>query len=220
MKRVVVAVIMLAFFTFYYFYLTEYITFAALKAYQHTLQSYVDTYYLRSVVLYILSYALTVALSLPVAVLLTLLGGSLFGALWGTVYAVTGATMGATLAFLLVRYVAGESLQERYRERLLTFNAELEKRGIYYLLSLRLFAIIPFFVLNIVAGLTNISLATFIGTTFVGILPGTFVFAYAGQRLGSLTSPGDILSGQVLMAFALLGILALVPVVLRKRERA
>ncbi len=202
----------------YYLFLADYVTFTALKSYQHTLHAYVKEHYVLSVFLYIISYTVVAALSLPVAVLFTLLGGSLFGALWGTLYAVVGATAGATIAFLMVRYVVGELVQERYKERLLAFNKELEVKGIFYLLSLRFFAVIPFFVINIVAGLTNISLRTFVLTTLVGILPGAFVYAYAGQTLALLESPKDILSVNIIIAFVLLGLLALVPVLIRKKE--
>ncbi len=217
-KRIILAVVVLALMC-YYFFLSEYLTFATLKSYQHTLQAYVDEHYVLSVLLYILSYTLVVALSLPVAALFTLLGGSLFGVLWGALYAVIGATTGATLLFLMVRYVVGEQLQQRYKERLIRFNKELEVKGQYYLLSLRFFAVIPFFILNILAGLTNITVRTFIVTTLVGILPGAFVYAYAGQSLATLESARDILSTNIIIAFVLLGLLALVPVLMRKKDQ-
>ncbi len=218
MKKLLILTVVILALVCYYFFLAEHLTFAAIKSYQHTLQAYVNEHYVLSVLLYIASYAAVAALSLPVAALFTLLGGSLFGAIWGTLYAVVGATTGATLAFLGVRYVFGESLQERYKEQLTTLNNELEAKGMFYMLGLRLFAVIPFFVLNILAGLTNISLRTFVLTTLVGILPGAFVYAYAGQSLATLESPRDILSTNIIIAFILLGLLALVPVLFRRRE--
>ena len=124
-KYVILAIVVLAL-VCYYFSLSEYLTFASIKSYQHALQVYVNEHYVLSVLLYILSYTLVVALSLPVAALFTLLGGSLFGALWGALYAVIGASTGATLSFLMVRYLFGEQLQQRYKERLIKLNKELE----------------------------------------------------------------------------------------------
>jgi uncharacterized membrane protein YdjX (TVP38/TMEM64 family) len=220
MKKLLIITGVLLALACYYFFLAEHLTFAALKSYQRTLQAFVNDHYILTVLAYISSYAAAVVLSLPVATLFTILGGSLFGVIWGAFYAVIGATIGATGAFLAVRYLFGSYLQRRYREHLEILNRELDVRGAFYLLSLRFFAVIPFFVLNILAGLTAISLRTFIVTTALGIIPAALVFAYAGQSLASLESPKDILSTKVIVAFILLGLLALVPVLFRKREKA
>ena len=201
----------------YYLFLSHYLTIDNLKYYRHTLLDGVQKHYSFSVFLYIGAYALGIAFCLPVASLFTLTGGFLFGVILGSLYALIGATIGATLAFLLVRYIIGDWFQERFEKRLTFVNRELEKRGAFYLIALRFFAIIPFFVLNIVAGLTKIPLSTFIVTTALGIIPGCIVFAYAGKNLGRIESMQDIVSPSVLTAFGLLALLALVPLLFRKR---
>ncbi|NJL59874.1 MAG: TVP38/TMEM64 family protein [Desulfobacteraceae bacterium] len=110
-----------------------------------------------SAVGFILIYIVSVALSIPGATLLTLIGGFLFGKWWGTLYVNVGATSGAMLAFLLSRYLLGETLQQKYDRQLKTMNHELEKNGVWYILSLRLLPVFPFFLINLVAGLTRIS---------------------------------------------------------------
>ena len=220
MKKFSILVALLGAFLYYYFFLSEYASFSSIQNYQHTLQVYVHGQYVRSVLLYMVSYIVVVAVSLPVAVLFTLLGGSLFGALWGTLYAVVSATTGATLSFLMVRYLLGQHVQKRYEKNLTLLNKEFKQRGLYYLLSLRLFPVIPFFVLTILIALTNVPLCTFVLTTLVGILPGTFVYTYAGQCLATLESPKDILSPPLLVAFILLGLLALIPVLFQRRRYA
>jgi uncharacterized membrane protein YdjX (TVP38/TMEM64 family) len=150
---------------------------------------------------------------------LTLSGGFLFGALLGTLYVNAGATTGATLAFLFCRYAAGDWIQEKYLDKLITFNRELSENGYRYLLALRLIPLFPFFLINAGAGLTKIPLRTFVWTTSLGILPGSFVYAFAGKQLGSIESMGDIFSTEILIAFSLLALLVLVPVVVKYSKR-
>ncbi len=203
----------------YFVFFSKAVSFEALKLSAAWLTSYVDENYTQAVILYVLMYAAGVTFSLPIATVFTLAGGFMFGAWYGGFYALLGATAGATLCFLLVRYLVGDFVQKRYAQQLTALNNELKQRGAYYLLSLRFFAVIPFFIINLVAGLSPIALTTFILTTAVGILPGAFVYAYAGQSLASLESPADIMSPQILIAFGLLGVLALLPILFQKKKK-
>lgn len=187
-----------------------------LQEWAHDLRRSVDTHYIRSVLLYIGLYALEASLALPFSIILTLAGGFLFGVWYGTLFAALAATLGATICFLVVRYVLGDALKKRYEQQFLSVKKELDERGVYYLLSIRFLAVIPFSLVNITLALLPISLGTFVVTTFFGILPGALVFTYAGQSLLTLSSPSDILSGKILGAFFLLAVLALVPVLLEK----
>lgn len=204
----------------YYLFFSQYLSFEMLKASSDRLQAFVTAHYSLSVAIFILGYILGTALSLPVAATFTLAGGFLFGVIQGSLFSVIGATTGATLAFLAVRYLVAKSFQKRFAKELVVLNKELENRGAYYLVSLRFFAVIPFFLLNILAGLSTVSLKTFIVTTLLGILPGSLVFAYAGQSLGTLESPGDILSPKILLAFGLLGLLALLPLLFQRIQKS
>ncbi|HET7317732.1 MAG TPA: VTT domain-containing protein, partial [Nitrospirota bacterium] len=127
-----------------------------------------------------------------------------------------GATAGAVCAFLSARYLLGERLQQKYRGQLAKFNGEMERNGVSYLLTLRLIAVFPFFLVNFLAGLTKVTLKTFLWTTAVGIIPGSAVFAYAGRQLGSVNSPADIISKKVIAALAALGFITLAPAVWKR----
>ncbi len=197
----------------------RYVTFENLQENKVRLLQAVENNYFLSVAGYIVLYIAVVAFSIPGATVLTLSGGFLFGALLGTLYVNAGATTGATLAFLFCRYAAGDWIQEKYLDKLITFNRELSENGYRYLLALRLIPLFPFFLINAGAGLTKIPLRTFVWTTSLGILPGSFVYAFAGKQLGSIESMGDIFSTEILIAFSLLALLVLVPVVVKYSKR-
>lgn len=200
----------------------RYLTFENLQENKFRLQQIVESSYTLSVIGYILLYITIVAFSIPGATILTLSGGFLFGVLWGALYVNAGATTGASLAFLFCRYVAGEWVQNNYQDKLTTFNRELSENGYRYLLALRLIPVFPFFLINICAGLTKIPLRTFVWTTSVGIFPGSLVYAFAGNQLADIESIEDIFSAKIAVAFSLLALFVLFPVLLNyiKRLRA
>ena len=165
--------------------------------------------------IFVLIYIAAVALSIPGATILTLTAGFLFGFI-GVIYVNIGASAGAVLAFLAARYLIGDWVQRRYGEKLASFNKEIAENGYNYLLTLRFIPLFPFFLINIFAGLTRVPLTVFAWTTMVGILPGSFVYIYTGRQLGIIDKPGDILSWQIILAFVLLGLLVLSPVVIKK----
>ena len=194
----------------------ELISFENLQANRGRLLAFVDAHYALSALAYVIVYVAAVALSMPGAAVLTLAGGFAFGAVAGTLLVNVGATAGAALVFLAARYLLGGWVQKRYGERLAAFNAEIERNGARYLLTLRLIPLFPFFLINLMAGLTTVRFTTFVWTTAAGIIPGSFVYAYAGSRLSVIDSPADIVSWKVLSALVLLGALALVPVAREK----
>ncbi|TAL24857.1 MAG: TVP38/TMEM64 family protein [Nitrospirae bacterium] len=174
-----------------------------------------NRYYL-SIVIYIIVYTVSTALSVPGAAVLTLSGGFVFGAVYGAIYSNIGATAGATLAFLFSRYLIGEWVQKKYKERLRRFNEELAKSGHLYLLTLRLIPAFPFFLINFFAGLAKVPLRTFLWTTAVGIIPGDIAYSFAGSRLNTIESVEDIFSARMLIALAFLALLILFPVIYKK----
>lgn len=208
--------ILLALGAIYYFELPQFFSLKALKEHVDILLYTVQNYYWFSVLTYILFYSFAIALSLPGAAALSLLGGFLFETLPGMLFILIGATSGAVLSFLVVRYIAGMPLQKKYQKKLHIFNKELNEFGAFYLLFLRLIPIFPFFLINILAGLTPISLKTFFITTLVGIMPGAFVFSFAGQQLHNIKQLADVFSLKVILAFTLLGLFALLPVLYKK----
>jgi uncharacterized membrane protein YdjX (TVP38/TMEM64 family) len=126
-----------------------------------------------------------------------------------------GMTLGASLAFLFARYIAGKWIHSRYKDHLEKFNREIARHGSSYLLMLRLIPVLPFFVVNFLAGMTKMSLKRFLLTTAMGVLPGSVVYTYAGQEFGSIRSLDDIMTPKLVIAFVLLGTLALLPVAFR-----
>ncbi|MEO7066893.1 MAG: FAD-dependent oxidoreductase [Rhodanobacter sp.] len=158
---------------------------------------------------FFLAYVAVTALSLPMATLLTLAAGALFGLLEGTLLVSFASSIGATLAFLASRFVLRDFVQQRYGKRLTTINEGIQRDGAWYLFTLRLLPVIPFFVVNLLMGLTTLRTRTFYVVSQVGMLAATAVFVNAGTQLASLQSPSDILSPRIIGAFVLLGILPL-----------
>lgn len=195
-------------------------TFENLKQHRDSFSLDVQGHYWLSVGCFISLYVLVTSLSLPGAAVLTLAGGFLFGTLAGTVYVNVGATTGASFAFLSARYLLGKGLQERYQGQLSKFNSEIERSGTSYLLTLRFIPVFPFFLVNFLSGLTTIPLRTFIWTTSLGIIPGTVVYAFAGQQIGSLNSLSEILSKKVIIAFVVLALFALVPAMVNRAKKS
>ncbi|MGC3874002.1 FAD-dependent oxidoreductase [Halomonas sp. GXIMD04776] len=154
-------------------------------------------------------YIAMAALSLPGAALLTLLAGALFGLGWGLLIVSFASAIGATLAFLIARLVAQKPLERRFSRQLASINRGIEREGAFYLFTLRLVPIFPFFIINLVMGLTRMRPLTFYWVSQVGMLPGTLVYVNAGQELGELQSLGGILSPGLIASFVLIGIFPL-----------
>ncbi len=199
--------------------LDKYFTFENLKAQKDILAEYVNTNYMLAVIAFIGLYIVSVTFLLPIATILTLSGGFLFGSIFGVIFVNIGATVGAVLAFLFARYILGEKVQEKYKKQLEKFNKELEANKYQYLFSLRFLPIFPFFLVNFLCGVTKLDLKAFFITTSLGIIPGSFVYIYAGKQLANINSLGDIFTKEILFAFILLGSLTLVPIIIKKFKK-
>ena len=202
-----------------YFNLDTYFTFENLQAQKDILSTYVNENYFLTIFIFVFIYIISVAFLIPIATVLTLAGGFLFGSIEGTLFVNIGATIGAGFAFLFARYIIGAKLQEKYSTQLEKFNKELTENKYQYLFSLRFLPIFPFFLVNFLAGLTKVDFKTFIITTSLGIIPGSFVYTYAGSQLSSINALSDIFSKEILSAFLLLGFLTLVPVIVKKFKK-
>jgi uncharacterized membrane protein YdjX (TVP38/TMEM64 family) len=218
-KLIVLAIFIAIIMLIKFFNLDAYFTFENLKAQKDTLALHVEENYALSVGLFIVTYILSVAFLLPIATVLTLSGGFLFGAVFGTLFSTLGATVGAILAFLFSRYIIGAKVQQKYEKQLIKFNKELELNKYQYLFSLRFLPVFPFFLVNFFCGITKVDMKTFIITTYLGIIPGGFVYTYAGSRLAEINSMGDIFTKEILLAFILLGSLTLAPVLIKKLKK-
>jgi uncharacterized membrane protein YdjX (TVP38/TMEM64 family) len=218
-KIVLVALFALAIGAFFYFDLNQYFSLEVLKANRDRLLAYTAANSVESVLVFIALYCLQTAFSLPGAWAFTLAAGFLFGSVLGTLYANIAATAGATLAFLASRYLLHDWVERKFGNRLGPIQEGFAKNAFSYLMTLRLIPIFPFFLINLVAGVTRIRLGTYVLATAIGIIPGTFVYANAGRQLGTINSLGEIVSVRVLGAFFLLALLAVVPVLYKKFAR-
>lgn len=202
---------------FFYFDLKQYLDLDTVKANRDSLLAYTEAHDTAAVALFIVAYFLLVAFSLPGAIVMTVVGGFLFGSLAGTIYANIGATTGATVAFLVARYLFHDWVEAKFGSKLKPIQEGISKNAFRYLLTIRLIPFIPFFVINFVSGLTRVTLVTYVTATVIGIIPGSFVFAYAGRQLATINSLKDILSPPVLLAIGLLILLTMVvPIIYQK----
>ncbi|MBT8447764.1 MAG: FAD-dependent oxidoreductase, partial [Gammaproteobacteria bacterium] len=196
---------------------------AYLKAQQDRFPVYYAEHRAKTLAAFFGVYIAVTALSLPGAGIMTLAAGALFGLVTGTLVVAFASPIGATLAFLIARYLLRDSVQTRFAHRLEAVNHGIERDGALYLFTLRLVPIFPFFVINLVMGLTPIKTATFFLVSQVGMLPATIVFVNAGTQLAEIESIGDILSPGLIASFALLGVFPLVAnrfIDLLKRRKA
>jgi pyruvate/2-oxoglutarate dehydrogenase complex dihydrolipoamide dehydrogenase (E3) component/uncharacterized membrane protein YdjX (TVP38/TMEM64 family) len=158
---------------------------------------------------FFLFYAAVAALSLPGAIVLTLAAGALFGLLWGTVIVSFASSIGATLAFLVSRYLFRDAIQDRFGDRLSAINKGITKDGVFYLFTLRLVPLFPFFIVNLLMGLTPIRTSSYYWVSQVGMLAGTLVYVNAGTQLAKITGLSSIVSPGLLISFTLLGVFPL-----------
>jgi len=209
-KIAFISLIALLVFIFFYFGLHQYANLDSLKAQQAIITEYSNTAPLTAALIFFSVYIVITGLSLPGAAIMTLAGGAVFGLLKGTLLVSFASTIGATLAFLISRYLFRKPLQQRFAERLQIINQGVEKDGAFYLFTLRLVPAFPFFIVNIVMGLTPIKTLTFFLVSQLGMLAGTIVYVFAGTQLAQVSSLKDIFSAELILSFTLLGFFPLI----------
>jgi uncharacterized membrane protein YdjX (TVP38/TMEM64 family) len=198
------------------YFFKQYLTLENLQAYKDQMRGWVEGHYFLSAITFIFSYFLVVAFSIPGAVLFSLSAGFFFGPVFGLIYANLGATAGAVAVFLVARYLLRDMVQAKVGDKIAAFDEGFSRDGLWYMFTLRLVPLFPFWMVNLVPALTSLPLRTYFIGTMVGIIPGGFAYVYMGTTLGTINSLSDIISVQVLVAFGLLGGLSLIPVVLKK----
>lgn len=186
------------------------LTLENLQARHQTLLLHCQQAPLQSAALFFMLYVLVTTLSLPGAALLTLLGGALFGVWPGILLVSFAATLGATLAMLISRYLLRDWVQRRFAGPMRTVNDGVAREGAFYLFALRLMPVFPFFMVNLLAGVTTLGVWRYWWVSQLGMLPGAVVFLNAGYQSGQIASLRDILSPGMIVAFTLLGLLPLI----------
>jgi uncharacterized membrane protein YdjX (TVP38/TMEM64 family) len=222
-RRVVpIGVLLIAVALFYLFGLDDYLTCEALQANRTIVTDFVDAHRALALILYVFVYAVIVTLSVPGGALMTVTGGFLFGVVPTTFAVVIGATAGATALFLIAKTALGDPLRARAAPWLKALEAGFQEHAFPYLLVLRLFPLFPFFVVNLVPAFLGVSVATYVGATFVGIIPGVVIFSLVGDGLGSITdacgtfSVADVMTPKLITAFVGVGVLLLAPIAYKK----
>ncbi|NGX55179.1 MAG: Mercuric reductase [Chlamydiae bacterium] len=223
LKRWLPILIILLFIAISYFTgVYKYISFETLQKQHRAMQSFVEVHPVATPVIYIAIYAFTAALCLPIGIILSLLGGFLFPIPWSTLYVVTGATIGSSIIFLAARSAIGDFLEKRAGPFLKKMEKGFKKNAWSYLLFLRFIPVFPFWLVNIAPAFFGVSFLTYLWTTFVGIIPGAYVFTQTGAGLGAIFasdqkfSINSILNIQLKIALVVLGIFALFPIVVKK----
>lgn len=193
--------------------LGQYLTLDYLKVSQDRFTQLYVNHRFAVIAAYMAVYIIVTALSLPGAAVMTLAGGAMFGFWTGVLVVSFASTIGATLACFVARFLLRDWVQNKLGEKLSTFNKGIEKEGAFYLFSLRLVPIFPFFVINLAMGLTTMKLLTFYWVSQIGMLPGTMVYVNAGKELGKIESLSGILSPGLILSFIVLG---LFPITVKK----
>jgi len=188
------------------FDLERYFTLSYIKASQDKFAGLYSDHRFTVIAAYMVIYILVTSLSLPGAAIMTLAGGALLGLWIGTIVVSFASCIGATLACLVSRFVLRDWVQHKFGDKLRTVNEGIETEGAFYLFTLRLIPIFPFWLINLVMGLTKMPIRTFYWVSQIGMLAGTIVYVNAGRELAKISSLSGILSPGLILSFVLLGL--------------
>jgi pyruvate/2-oxoglutarate dehydrogenase complex dihydrolipoamide dehydrogenase (E3) component/uncharacterized membrane protein YdjX (TVP38/TMEM64 family) len=195
---------------FFVFDLGRFFSLDWFKSQQAAIDAFYRSHPWQAAAAFFVVYVAVTGLSLPGAALLSLAGGAIFGLLWGTVLVSFASSIGATLAFLAARFLFREAIRRRFGDKLRAIDAGVSKEGPFYLFTLRLVPVFPFVVINLAMALTSIGTATFYWVSQLGMLPGTIVYVNAGTQIAQIESLRGILSPELLLSFAALGVFPLI----------
>ena len=208
-KLLLIAALLALGLAFYLFDLNQWLTLDSLKQGQQQFAQWQAKAPLLVGLLFTLLYIVVTGLSLPGAAILSLAAGALFGLLWGSLIVSFASSIGATLAFLVARYLLSDWVRRRFGERLQSVDRGIEREGVFYLFALRLVPVFPFFLINILMGMTRIKPWTFYWVSQLGMLPATLVYVNAGTQLARVNELSDILSLPLVLSFVILGLFPL-----------
>jgi dihydrolipoamide dehydrogenase len=209
-KLLIIVIVGVSIAAFFAFDLGHFFTLEYFKSQQAAIAEYYADNSLLAVAIFFVTYVAVTGLSLPGAAIMTLVAGAIFGLLWGTVIVSFASSIGATLAFLTSRFVLRDSIQKKFGDKLAAINAGIAKDGPFYLFTLRLVPAFPFFVINLVMGLTPLKARTFYWVSQLGMLAGTLVYVNAGTEIAKIDSLRGILSPGLILSFTLLGLFPLI----------
>jgi len=197
----------------FFFDIGQYLSFETIKEQHEKLILLIESNFIFYFILFFFIYIIVTAFALPFAAIKTVLAGALFGLIPGVILTSFASSIGSTLCFLMSRFVLRDFVQNKYSKYLDKINKGIKEDGIYYLFFLRLSPIFPFFIINLVFGLTKMKTMTFYMISQIGMLIGTVIFVNAGVQLSKINSMSDILSFNLILSFILIG---LVPLIIKK----
>jgi uncharacterized membrane protein YdjX (TVP38/TMEM64 family) len=209
-KLALVTLFIIAVGLFFMLDLGQYLNLAYVKSKQEVINNYYALNPVKTGLIFFISYILITGISLPGAGIMTLAGGAIFGVVWGTILVSFGSVFGATIAFLIARYLFHDYIQHKFSHRLERINKGIREEGDLYLFTIRFVPIFPFFIVNTLMALTPIKTLNFAVVSQIGMLVPTIIFVNAGTQLARIESPSDVLSLELLLSFALLGLFPLV----------
>lgn len=198
------------------FYLSDIVTVENIKAKEAYLRIFIEDHYGLSVLLFFVACTLFINSPIPLAATLKVLGGFFFGFYWGTFYNIGATLLACLVGFGVSRYTFKGLFEKRYYDRLKTIENEIETNGFYYLLSLRLIMVVPYFLINILAGLSRVSFRKYATSTLAGITPASFIYANSGNKLDQITSLQEIFRFDIILSFAVVAAISLLPVIVKK----
>ena len=213
LKISIVLIFLSSFLSVLIFDLGQFLSFENIKKSQNSLQSLISQNYLFYYVVFFIVYIVVTTFALPFAAIKTIIAGALFGLIPGVLLTSFASSIGSTLCFLMSRFVLRNYVENKYKKYVEKVNSGIIKDGIFYLFFLRLSPIFPFFIINLIFGLTKMKAITFYIVSQIGMLIGTVVFVNAGVQLAKINSISDILSFEIIIAFMLIG---LVPFIIKK----
>ena len=213
LKIFIVLIFLTSFFSVLIFDLDQFLSFENIKKSQNSLQSLINKNYLFYYVVFFVVYIVVTTFALPFAAIKTIIAGALFGLIPGVLLTSFASSIGSTLCFLMSRFVLRNYVENKYKKYVEKVNSGIIKDGIFYLFFLRLSPIFPFFIINLIFGLTKMKATTFYIVSQIGMLIGTVVFVNAGVQLAKINSINDILSFEIIISFMLIG---LVPFIIKK----
>ena len=212
-KSFIIIFFLLSMMAGFFFDIGQYLSFETIKEQHEKLILLIDSNFIFYFILFFFIYIIVTAFALPFAAIKTVLAGALFGLIPGVILTSFASSIGSTLCFLMSRFVLRDFVQNKYSKYLDKINKGIKEDGIYYLFFLRLSPIFPFFIINLVFGLTKMKTMTFYIISQIGMLIGTVVFVNAGVQLSKISSMSDILSFNLILSFILIG---LVPLIIKK----
>ena len=197
----------------------DHLLFDLTRSHGELLTAWVSAHWLLASLLMVGLYVLLLSLAMPLGIILTVIAGFLFGAIWGSVLIWIGAMMSAWLVFSMARGILSRPIQRHFKNPIRRLTPEFEENGLYYLLALRLSYILPYFMVNLTLGSLPIRKNLYLLTTAVGLIPGTVLYAWLGESLGEIDRFADLVTARMFVIFVLIGILALLPVAIKKYRR-